>query len=381
MGLICSLYITFEFNCKMDRTKLRFSALNERKNRVNVESDLIFPENEPREVNGRVGAVIDKCAERIQQALPENRPVIMAFGAHSIKNGLGPVLIRLMNEGFVTHLATNGAGVIHDWELAWLGETSEYVEANLKQGRFGGWEETGYYINLAIITGVYERMGYGESVGAMINRGYVDIPSAQQLRDHLAETSARTPVSSNLGAAADLLHAIDAGLITEGRVEVDHKFREHSPQAAAWRLGVPFTAHPMFGHDIIYLHPLNQGSAIGRAAQTDFLRFADSVSEIENGVYLSIGSAVMSPMIFEKSMSMAQNLALQKGARIENHFITVVDLQESSWDWSTGEPPEDHPDYYLRYCKTFSRMGGEMHYACADNRDFLLHLYRRLTLT
>jgi hypothetical protein len=135
----------------------------------------------------------------------------------------------------------------------------------------------------------------------------------------------------------------------------------------------------MIGHDIIYEHPLNSGAAVGRTALRDFLRFAEAVSRLEGGVYLSVGSAVMSPMIFEKSLSMAQNLAARENKRIENHFILVVDLAESSWDWQRdGEPPATSPAYYLRYCKTFSRMGGTMRSLRADNRDFFLSLLRAL---
>jgi len=135
----------------------------------------------------------------------------------------------------------------------------------------------------------------------------------------------------------------------------------------------------MIGHDIIYIHPMNHCAAIGRTAERDFLSFAQGVSNLDGGVYLSIGSAVMSPMIFEKSLSMSQNLAIQKGQHIDNHFITVVDLAESHWDWSKGEPPMDNPDYYLRYNKSFSRMGGTMNYLTADNRDFLLALWHGLS--
>ena len=91
-----------------------------------------------------------------------------------------------------------------------------------------------------------------------------------------------------------------------------------------------------------------------------------------------IGSAVMSPMIFEKSLSMSQNLHIQKGEHIDNHYMLIVDLAKSSWDWSKGEPPITNPAYYLRYLKTFNRMGGTMKYLSADNRDFLLALYQRL---
>jgi hypothetical protein len=162
-------------------------------------------------------------------------------------------------------------------------------------------------------------------------------------------------------------------------VGVPHALRDLSVQAAARELNIPFTAHPMFGHDIIYVHPLSCGAAVGRTAERDFLTYAHGVSRLEGGVYLSVGSAVMSPMIFEKSLSMARNIALQRGERIEDFFITVVDLARSTWDWNRdGEPPQDDPAYYLRYCKTFSRMGGTMRYLSADNRDFFLSLLRAL---
>ena len=134
----------------------------------------------------------------------------------------------------------------------------------------------------------------------------------------------------------------------------------------------------MIGHDIIYNHPMNRGACLGRAAERDYLIYAESVSRMEGGVYISIGSAVMSPMIFEKSFSMAQNIAIQRGEHIDNHYILVNDLAECSWDWGQGEPPENNPAYYLRYNKTFSRMQGTLRYLQADNRDFLLNLTHRL---
>jgi hypothetical protein len=134
----------------------------------------------------------------------------------------------------------------------------------------------------------------------------------------------------------------------------------------------------MIGHDIIYVHPMNHCAAIGRAAQRDFLVFANNVTNLNDGVYMSVGSAVMSPMIFEKSLSMSQNLAIQQDWHIDTHYMVIVDLQESHWDWTQGEPPDTNPDYYLRYSKTFARMGGTMRYLSADNRDFLLALVHEL---
>lgn len=362
----------------LNRDRLTFYPLVERESRVGVDGDLIMPGGAPGRLSGDAAETARICASRIRSARAGGKPVIMAFGAHVIKNGLGPLLIHMMERDWLTHLATNGAGVIHDWELAWLGRTSEYVEANLHAGRFGTWEETGFYINLALLAGAYGGLGYGESVGAMIGNERIDVPSATELRKRLRSCCGTIPIPPDAGAAADLLEAIEGGAAPEGGLDIPHPYARYSPQAAAYRLGVPFTAHPMIGHDIIYTHPLNHGGAVGRTALRDFLLFARSVSELEGGVYLSVGSAVMSPMIFEKSMSMAQNLALQAGERIENHSITVVDLQESTWDWSGGEPPQEHPDYYLRFYKTFRRMGGQLRYACADNRSFLLQLCREL---
>jgi hypothetical protein len=116
---------------------------------------------------------------------------------------------------------------------------------------------------------------------------------------------------------------------------------------------------------------------IGRTAERDFLEYVASVQGLEGGVYLSIGSAVMSPMIFEKALSMVRNAAGQNAA-IRNCGIYVVDLQEAAWDWSRGEPPQDNPCYYQRYMKTFNRMGCRINYITADNRDFLIGLSRAL---
>ncbi len=150
-------------------------------------------------------------------------------------------------------------------------------------------------------------------------------------------------------AAIDLLAACREFGLPAGCMSVPHPQRSLSVQAAAYRLGIPFTGHPMIGHDIIYTHPLVSGAAIGRTGMRDFLRFAASVSRLEGGVYLSVGSAVMSPMVFEKSLSMAQNLALQAGTAIAAHYILVVDIAQSAWDWSrAGEPPASDPAYYLR---------------------------------
>jgi len=363
-----------------DRRKLLWKPLSERGNKVVFPADAVSPDAAPRTLPERESATLREAVNKIRTARASGRPVMCAFGAHTIKNGLGPVLIRLIEGGWITHLATNGAGIIHDWELAFQGRTSEDVRENVARGQFGTWDETGRFINLALLVGGWRGLGYGQSIGALVEEQGLDIPSGAELRAEAARALSKDP--DRAAATADLLAAVEDFSLPAGRMPVSHPFAQFSAQAAAYRKGVPFTGHPMFGQDIIYMHPMNSGAAVGRTALRDFLVFADAVSRLEGGVYLSVGSAVMSPMIFEKSFSMAQNLALQRGHDVRNHHIVVIDIAESTWDWEKdGEPPMDNPAYYLRYCKSFARMGGTMRYLRADNRDFFLSLLHSLVLS
>ena len=362
---------------QFDRDLLLIRPLAEREDRVVMEKDgADIPAGQ--QLAGEALHLVAETADRIVAARKKGRAVIMAFGAHVIKNGLGPVLIKMMEEGWVTHLATNGAGIIHDWELAYRGRTSEHVKQNVEQGTFGLWRETGLYLNLALAVGAYEELGYGESIGKMIMNDGLTIPSIKRLRQEVVDKLAESPDDS--AAAADLLDAVRQMELSSGRMEISHKFKRNSVQAAACRLNVPFTGHPMIGQDIIYLHPACQGGAVGRTGLRDFLAFAHSVQLLDGGgVYLSVGSAVMSPMIFEKAMSMCQNLLVQKGRKMTDHYIAVVDLVPPPVAWKAGdEPAEGDASYYVRFHKTFNRMGGTLRYACADNRDFIPALYREL---
>jgi hypothetical protein len=362
---------------KFDRHQLKFKPLSDRKDKVFIEKDHVPPDASPQAFSAAGQAIVDETVARMVKARAAGKPRMLTFGAHTIKNGLAPVLIKLMEDGWVTHLATNGAGIIHDWEFAFQGHSSEDVQAGVEKGEFGLWRETGYYVSLAINLGAYQGLGYGEAVGSMVENEGLDIPSSEMLHAEISVALGEGH-PEKAAAAADLLHIIQAFELEPGRMEVEHPFKHFGLQAAAYRLDLPFTSHPMIGHDIIYEHPMNHVASIGRCAQRDFLSFARAVSDIDGGVYMSIGSAVMSPMIFEKSLAMAQNLALQEGKHIDNHFMLVVDLQESHWDWTQGEPPVDHADYYLRFNKSFNRMGGTMCYLSADNRDFLLALSQGL---
>ncbi len=359
---------------KLDRNELLFRKLAERKNRLFIEKDLVPLTQKPDMIEDQDIEVIKKTALRIKSARNSGKSVMISFGAHTIKNGLGPVLISLMEKGWLTHLSTNGAGIIHDWEFSYNGMTSEDVRENVENGIFGLWEETGYYINLALNVGAYEGLGYGESIGKMISREGLDIPDLSGMNPFLIKNEGAEE-DVNYAAAADLASVIRKFRLSPGFMNIPHPYKKYSVQARAYELGIPFTGHPMFGHDIIYCHPMNSGAAVGRTALSDFLSFAGSVAGLDHGVYISVGSAVMSPMVFEKSLSMARNLKNQRGKRLDDQLMIVVDLAKSQWDWEKdGEPPADNPDYYLRFFKTFYRMGGELHYMNLDNRDFLLAL-------
>jgi hypothetical protein len=123
-----------------------------------------------------------------------------------------------------------------------------------------------------------------------------------------------------------------------------------------------------------------RGAVIGRAADIDFRIIGSAIDKLDGGVVLSVGSAIMAPQVFEKSLSCVNNLRLQAGGEIvSNHTIYVVDIQDGgNWDWSKGEPPKNNPAYYLRFCKSFSRMGGTMKYVQCDNVAFLHNLLHQL---
>jgi len=139
------------------------------------------------------------------------------------------------------------------------------------------------------------------------------------------------------------------------------------------------TVHPGIGYDIIANHPMFNGAVIGRAAAQDFRLIGGSVETLDGGVVLSVGSAIMGPQVFEKILSCVNNLRLQEGRPIvAGHSIHVVDLQDGGqWDWTGGEPPKTNPAYYLRFCKSYARMGGELHYLSCDNAAFMHNIYHQ----
>jgi hypothetical protein len=356
----------------LDLTKLRVYPLASRDSLSRLQDILVAPEQPPPRCSAANQREVRDCARRIAAARRRGASVILFYGAHLVKNGAQPLVIRLLEGGWVTHLATNGAGTIHDWELAFLGRTAESVRKNVATGTFGAWDETGRNIHLALLAGGLRGEGYGRSLGRFITEDGVTLPAQAALRKSLRDAPAH-PLAP---ARAELLQAMRRQRLVAGRVVVRHPWKGSSILAKAFQLEVPMTVHPGIGYDIITNHPMFSGAAIGRAAAVDFRLLGGAVERLDGGVVLSVGSAIMAPQVFEKSLSCVNNLRLQARRRIvRGHTIYVVDIQDGgNWDWSKAEPPKDNPAYYLRFCKSFSRMGGTMKYAQCDNVVFLHNL-------
>jgi hypothetical protein len=360
----------------LDLTKLKILPLASRRSLTRADEILIDPDAEPPPCPDRVAALVEGAADAIWAARRQDAAVVLIYGAHLLRNGAARLLERMMAHRLLTHLATNGAGTIHDWEYAWLGASTESVEQNVATGTFGAWQETATNIHLALLAGALDGLGYGRALGRFIQENGVTLPNA----DTLAVAILQDPRHPLTAARAELLRAMEEQQWPAGRIAVEHRWKHASILAQAFRHGVPMTVHPGIGYDIISNHPVFNGAAIGRAAEWDFKLFAGSLRNLEGGVVLSIGSAIMGPQVFEKALSCVNNLRLQEGLDVvRGHTLYVVDLQDGGgWDWTRGEPPKTNPAYYLRFCKSFSRMGGALNYVQCDNVTFLHRLYRRL---
>jgi len=360
----------------LDLGKVKVYPLAERQSLSTIDRLLVDPDQPPRSCGPAAQEAIRECALKVAAARRQDASVILMYGAHLIKNGVMAIVNRLIEHGWVTHLATNGAGTIHDWELAFLGRTEESVKKNVATGTFGTWDETGRCIHLALLAGALRNEGYGRSLGRFICEDGVTLPTTASLELSLREQ----PADPLAPARAELLQAMLAHRLPPGRVAVQHPWKETSILAQAFRHEIPFTAHPGIGYDIIATHPMFSGAAIGRAAAADFRLFGRAVEGLDGGVVLSVGSAIMAPQVFEKSLSCVNNLRRQAGRQIvHDHTIYVVDIQDGgNWDWTQGEPLKDNPAYYLRFCKSYSRMGGRMNYVQCDNVAFLHNLLKLL---
>ncbi|MCL4181356.1 MAG: hypothetical protein KJ072_26915, partial [Verrucomicrobia bacterium] len=360
----------------LELERLRVQPLPERRSLSRLEDTLVEPADSPPACAPAVHEQFDRCAEQIRAARERGAAVLLIYGAHLIKNGGQLLLRQLLDGGWLSHLATNGAGTIHDWEFAWLGRSTESVRENVATGTFGTWDETGRYLQLALLAGGLRGEGYGRALGRFIHEDGATLPAAAELESAIRAD----PGDPATAARADLLRAMRVHGLAAGRHLVPHRWRNASVLGHAFCQEVPLTVHPGIGYDIITNHPLFNGSVVGRAAGLDFRWFSGAVERLDGGVVLCIGSAIMGPQVFEKSLSCVNNLRLQAGRGIvSGHSIYVVDLQDGgNWNWDRGEPPRDNPAYYLRFCKSFSRMGGRMSYVQCDNVLFLHHLCERL---
>ena len=225
------------------------------------------------------GQDIRKVANKIVKAVKSKKMVILAMGAHPIKVGLNPVIIDLMQRGVISGLAMNGAGIIHDAELAMAGCTSEDVDTGIRGGEFGMAEETGRLLNSAISEGARNGIGLGRAVGEMLVRG-------------------------------------------------KFPYNRFSILARAFDLDMPVTVHVAIGTDIIHFHPAADGASIGKTSHLDFRIFAGLVSRMEGGVFINLGSAVIMPEVFLKALTLARNLG-----------HTVKDITTINMDFIKGYRP------------------------------------------
>jgi hypothetical protein len=253
------------------------------------------------------------------------------MGAHVIKKGTSRHIIDLIERGYLTHIAMNGAGSIHDYELARIGASTESVARYIRSGEFGLWRETGE-LNDIIREAADLGLGLGENLGRRIE-------------------------------ASDFPH------------------KDVSIFAAAYRHSVPVTVHACIGYDIIHEHPNCDGAALGAASYRDFLIFTHSVENLEGGIMLNFGSAIMGPEVYLKALAMTRNVAHQENRKICHFTTAVFDLVPIGGDIH-HELPKTDPGYYFRPHKTILvrtvAEGGESYYFCGDHRATLPAFRRAL---
>ncbi len=311
---------------RFDRNRLELKPLCERENLLTVADVLeVEPLPEPEDPK------IKKLARRIDSARSQGAEVILMMGAHLLRAGVTRHIIQLIEQGFITHVGMNGATPIHDYEMAQIGATTESVAKYVKRGEFGLWEETGR-LNDIVKQGRQDQLGFGEAVGKAIE-------------------------------------------------ESAFPHRKLSLLAAAYRKGIPATVHVGIGYDIIHEHPSCDGAALGAASYDDFLIFAHTLQNLENGVFLNYGTAVMGPEVYLKALTMARNLARQQGRSISRFTSAVFDLVPLDDDLSV-EPSRESPHYYFRPLKTVLIRtvadGGSSFYIRGQHRQTFLDLFAAL---
>jgi len=311
-----------------DRSKLKLKQLHEREHDLKLDIMLELDDEIP-EFNH---PAIDILSDRIMEARSCGASVIMMMGAHVIRSGVSIFLIELMKKGLINHFALNGAGAIHDFELAMIGATTESVAKYISEGQFGLWKETGD-INEAAKSGAREGLGLGEAIGKMIESG-------------------------------------------------GFPHRNISLLAAGYRYGVPVTVHVGIGCDIIHEHPNCDGAALGETSYTDFLIYANTIRNLEGGVFMNFGSAVTGPEVYLKCLSMARNVAHQNNKKIARFTTAVFDLLPLEDKNIHETPPKTDPYYYFRPWKTIMARtiadGGESFYVQGQHRATVSNIAKKL---
>lgn len=311
---------------QLDYSNVRTNTAFGRHNLVRIDT-LKTPDLDPAPEWSAAG--FDEFADRAYAAKKRGAELIFSMGAHVVKCGLSRYLIALMKRGYITHLAGNGACSIHDFELAYLGGTSEHVPTAIEDGSFGMWEETGAWMNEAIRSGAEKGYGYGESLAR-----YID----------------------------------------ENREKFPH--RDDCVLYQAWKMDIPATYHIALGTDIIHQHPKADFSAIGRASGVDFHKMCWSVAHLDKGIYMNFGSGVIGPEVFLKALSIARNLGYPTFDITTANF-DLVDLGD--YKKSIGY---DDPLYYYRPRKNIvnrpvSRGGKGWHFV-GDHQQTIPNLYEKL---
>jgi hypothetical protein len=310
-----------------DRSKLLIKPLSERTHDMHLDYVLGLDDEAPPYSHPQ----LPEIARRLVAAKKAGAARILMMGAHVIKMGASRYVIDLLERGFLTHVAMNGAGAIHDYELARIGATTESVARYIRSGEFGLWKETGE-LNDLIQDAAENSLGLGENLGRRI-------------------------------------------------AESDYPHKDVSIFAAAYRRSIPATVHAGVGYDIIHEHPNCNGAALGAASYRDFLIFAHAVENLEGGIMLDFGSAIMAPEVYLKALSMARNVAGQHGETIKRFTTAVFDLVPIQGDVH-HELPKTDAGYYFRPHKTILVRtvadGGESFYFCGDHRATVPALRRAL---
>lgn len=310
---------------EFDRSRLEILPLSSRRHVLSLKDILPLKGYSPVQATFRV------VAEKIVSARSRDAAVILMAGGHVIRSGAQRYLIDLMEQGLISCVAMNGAGMIHDFEFSLIGATTESVATYIPKGHFGLWRETGR-INEIVSWAAKKKMGLGEAIGCFIEE------------ERLAH-------------------------------------REISVLRSAYRLRIPATVHVGIGYDIVHEFPNCDGAAYGATSYTDFLRFTKVMESLEGGVVMNFGSSVMGPEVYLKALSMARNVARQEGRRI-SHFTTLVcDLQKLPKDYHQ-EPSPEEPSYYFRPWKTMLvrtvKDGGESFYVRAPHSRTVPQLWTAL---